>query len=292
VAFYSFKGGVGRSTVLLGTALALVRENAQVRVAILDLDLEAPGLAPALDLGVQRGVVDWLVDHAGAGVSPPPLSPSQAVVDRFGQELQRVDVYPAGSLGLDYLDKLSRLDFLASPLSGAAGGGRSPVEAGLRELLAPWQTTYDWVLVDCRAGLHDLSGLSMYGLAHADVLVARSSRADLAGLALTIDALGRPADAPVLVLGWSMVPVESTARGVHRERFVDGAFSAMKHAGIADDTSDRGDVGAPWDPVEFPLRPELMNLGKPEDLIGHLSQGDFPSRFAQLAQRLRDQLLP
>ena len=40
---FSFKGGVGRTTALVATALTLAR-NGQ-RVAIVDLDLEAPGLS-------------------------------------------------------------------------------------------------------------------------------------------------------------------------------------------------------------------------------------------------------
>ncbi|MFM6082613.1 MAG: AAA family ATPase, partial [Dolichospermum sp.] len=43
VTFFSFKGGVGRTTALVATALTLARNGH--RVAIVDLDLEAPGLS-------------------------------------------------------------------------------------------------------------------------------------------------------------------------------------------------------------------------------------------------------
>lgn len=40
VSFFSFKGGVGRTTTMAATALTLARNGH--RVAIVDLDLEAP----------------------------------------------------------------------------------------------------------------------------------------------------------------------------------------------------------------------------------------------------------
>lgn len=49
VTFYSFKGGVGRSTALVATALQLANKGR--RVILVDMDLEAPGL-PEL-LGVE-----------------------------------------------------------------------------------------------------------------------------------------------------------------------------------------------------------------------------------------------
>ena len=48
VTFYSFKGGVGRTTALGITAARLAQDGH--RVLCIDLDLEAPGLADAFDL--------------------------------------------------------------------------------------------------------------------------------------------------------------------------------------------------------------------------------------------------
>lgn len=44
VAFYSFKGGVGRTTILLSVLGALLKEKAPARVLVVDADMEAPGL--------------------------------------------------------------------------------------------------------------------------------------------------------------------------------------------------------------------------------------------------------
>lgn len=64
IAFYSYKGGVGRSTSLAIVARLLAREG--LKVATIDLDLEAPGLNSLL-LATQRtsrfGVVDFLYHY-------------------------------------------------------------------------------------------------------------------------------------------------------------------------------------------------------------------------------------
>ena len=60
VTFFSFKGGVGRTTGLVACAITLARQGH--RVAIVDLDLEAPGLRTIFfpDDDENPGVIDYL----------------------------------------------------------------------------------------------------------------------------------------------------------------------------------------------------------------------------------------
>ena len=62
VTFFSFKGGVGRTTALVATALTLARNGH--KVAIVDLDLEAPGLTTVFfkDKVENFGVIDYLLE--------------------------------------------------------------------------------------------------------------------------------------------------------------------------------------------------------------------------------------
>ncbi len=59
VSFYSFKGGVGRTTAL--THVAWILANRGHKVVAVDLDLEAPGLSTAFKLQPQPkyGIVDY-----------------------------------------------------------------------------------------------------------------------------------------------------------------------------------------------------------------------------------------
>ncbi len=105
VTFYSFKGGVGRTTALAACAWQLAR--ARKRVAIIDLDLEAPGIGTLLEVESERGVVDFLVDHIATGaaeLSDLFIGNARA----FGADSGNVEVVPAGKLSPGYLEKLGR----------------------------------------------------------------------------------------------------------------------------------------------------------------------------------------
>jgi len=67
VAFYSFKGGVGRSTALAAFAIHRAREGE--RVAVIDADLDAPGIGTLLAADAEGttarwGVADYLLERA------------------------------------------------------------------------------------------------------------------------------------------------------------------------------------------------------------------------------------
>lgn len=198
VSFYSFKGGVGRTTTLGCVAARLVERG--LKVVAIDLDLEAPGLGSFLGAQASTGVIDHVLSHVATGVvgdvEPEP-------VDGFAN----LSVVAAGAIGLGYLEKIARLDYLST----ASGAGTSPTEQALRALidaiaarLAP-----DLILLDARAGIHDLGGLALHRLSHADVLVARANAQAQVGMRLVLDAMRRmrSPDERDLRLVQTMVPM-------------------------------------------------------------------------------------
>ena len=62
VSFYSFKGGVGRTTTMVMTAIALARKGK--KIVVLDFDLEAPGVASLFpeDAMSRYGLLDFLLE--------------------------------------------------------------------------------------------------------------------------------------------------------------------------------------------------------------------------------------
>jgi hypothetical protein len=169
LVFFGLKGGVGRSTALAILAYELAR--AGNRVLLIDLDLESPGLTGLLlpaDVAARFGVVDWLVEDAvGQGddvceqiVSTSPLSAN------LGQEIRVVSAIGNGdSL---YLDKLSRA--YADVSQQHEVRTFSERVRHLVEIVEAKEKP-DVVLIDSRAGLHDLAALSV-GLASTAFLFA------------------------------------------------------------------------------------------------------------------------
>ncbi|WP_309893579.1 KGGVGR-motif variant AAA ATPase [Archangium sp.] len=180
VSFFSFKGGVGRTTTLACVAARLA--NRGQKVVVIDLDLEAPGLGGFLGARSTTGVLDHVLSHLATGaigdVNPEP-------VDGF----PGLWVVPAAASGIGYLEKLARLDFLA----GTSASEKSPTEQALRALIdaVAERVTPDLVLLDSRAGLHDIGGLALHRLSQMDVLVARANAQSREGLRIVLDAIRR-----------------------------------------------------------------------------------------------------
>lgn len=163
LVFFGLKGGVGRSTALAIIAYSLAKEGK--KVLLVDLDLESPGLSGLLlppEQLADFGVLDWLVEDAvGQGsdviermVSASPLSANL-----------RHDIRVAAAIGHGdslYLDKLSRA--YADVFDGKQPRRFSERLRRLVETLEDREKP-DVVLIDSRAGLHDLAALSIVGLA-------------------------------------------------------------------------------------------------------------------------------
>ena len=173
VVFFGLKGGVGRSTALAMVAWGLASQGK--RVLLVDFDLESPGLS-SLVLPPERvaefGIVDWLVEDAvgqgdsvlGSMVSASPLAESTTGAIRVAAAM--------GQQEKDYLAKLARAYAdVPSP--------EGPVRMGARmrrilELLEAKEQP-DVVLIDSRAGLHDLAAVAITSLADTALLFATDS---------------------------------------------------------------------------------------------------------------------
>jgi MinD-like ATPase involved in chromosome partitioning or flagellar assembly len=237
VTFYSFKGGVGRTTLLASTALQLATEGR--RVVVVDLDVEAPGVSTLLGATARRGVVDFLVDHYATGlVDIDGLAGAATALDAASV---MVDVVPAGVVNATYFEKLARLDFVGSGLvepnaqSPVRGSLRALIEALSRRIPAP-----DYILIDSRAGLHDVAGLSLHDLAHVDVLIGRDSDQTYSGLELTVAALGarRELEDIRCVVVQAMAPDDPGSLEYQR---ITTEYRTRSHAAFADHVYDRDD---------------------------------------------------
>lgn len=295
VTFFSFKGGVGRTTLLASVAWQLALQKK--RVIVVDLDLEAPGIAALLGASARRGVIDALMDHAATGTCDLTdlLAPAEALE---ADAAPWVDVVPAGALDAAYFEKLSRLDFVGS---GVFVEDRSvPARDALRALLgalAGRTPRADYILLDSRAGLHDLAGLSLHDLAHVDVLVGRDSDQAYLGLDLTIAAFGRRR----ALVDMRCIVVQSMAPGdpdSEEHRRVTGEFRKRVHemfdkhvyARLEDeDSPELDDVGAHHYPTVLPFDPRLLHFTRLESLRPVLADGEA---WREVARRVVERCRP
>lgn len=155
---YSIKGGVGRSTALAVLAFALAREGKQV--VVVDLDLESPGMGSLLladEDQPKRGVIDWLSE---ALIGRPDflfddlLAPATA--GQFFEKFGKLWVIPAAGVKTrEYVAKLGRVYM---PTHDPGSGKMHRLAKRLDQLLEVIRERLepDLVLLDARAGLHDM----------------------------------------------------------------------------------------------------------------------------------------
>ena len=72
VTFYSYRGGVGRTTALVNVGIDLALRSR--KVLLVDFDLEAPGLTSFAHLrpedGTHPGLVEFIAEYLRSGKAP------------------------------------------------------------------------------------------------------------------------------------------------------------------------------------------------------------------------------
>ena len=280
VTFHSFKGGVGRTTLVAAYAILLASRMHARRIAVVDLDLEAPGIGTLFDAPTERGVLDVLVDHIATGSINLDGASALAQVDSSVD--QHITVFPAGRVDDVYVQKLARLDFSSAEL-----GKDNPVGMALTAMLNAMKDRFDIILLDARAGLHDLAGMSLHGLAHVDVLVFRGTTQNLAGLEQTLRTLGSR-DAP-LVLIETLLPANEEEFKARREKTRSMIYGMLcEHVYEEDDPPQLGDVGEPHDVVPVRRRERFDGLDSLKDHVADvLNEGELK----EVARRIDDECL-
>ena len=295
IAFYSFKGGVGRTTAL--SSFAILRARKGERVAVLDLDLDAPGVGLLLDPGEMSqpapwGVVDYLLEA--------PLLEEVDLKDYYHVCAREpltgageILVFPSGRLDSDYLNTLARLD-LEPPHPGKQHPLLRLLEQ-IRDELRP-----DWILLDCRAGLSEASGFALSGLAHLTVLLGTTSDQSWEGLRLLLDRLGaervrKSMPQSECLIIQAMVPDDPFGRSA-REQFAERAAEEFERAYYAEDPSDPDEDAywymrdmdtedAPHVPVAISYTPRLAFLRSIDDAVPVFLESEYNALETRIASR-------
>jgi hypothetical protein len=228
LAFYSYKGGVGRSLLLANAARFLA--SLGKGVVALDFDFEAPGLHYKLGHAAHRvsrmegGAVPYLVATARDATFPPPLEEHMIQVPVPPGSDGWLRLMPAGPApDRVYWAALKQLGEQVH-FDDPSGQGLMPLldlHARIREELKP-----DYLLIDARTGVTELGGLATTILADTVVCMFVANQESLDGTLMVAEALKaaprlkgqRPIRIiPVLARTTSKLPSEGPfAEGVRR----------------------------------------------------------------------------
>lgn len=278
VTLYGFKGGVGRSTAAFMLAERLASTG--LCVLVVDLDLESPGVG-ALLLEDERlpdfGLVDHIVEAAVGNEAGLDLVTRSRLAR--SSSTGEVWVAPAGGRpreGYDYLAKLNRVYFDLPP--GAPGAAPVPFASRLEQAVEACERTVereskrpDVVLLDSRAGIHDIAAVAITQLSTLSLLFAMDNPQTWAGyLSLFKRWAQRPKQAnrmrERLKIVASFVPARNADS--YLAGFRDRAQSCFAEALYDDAASDDpeafnpgpDDYDAPHSPLPILFTSELVGL--------------------------------
>ena len=177
--FYSYKGGVGRTLALANVAAHLAMRGK--KVLIVDFDLEAPGIT-TLDFcaAAQKhpGVVDFIHAYLREGVAPNASDFIHCCGFTNGPDDTTIELHvmPAGDQSAAYGASFAKIDW--RELYEERDGFLL-----MEDLREQWKNLgYDYVLIDSRTGLTDVSGVCTRQLPDAVITLFFPNQQNLAGL--------------------------------------------------------------------------------------------------------------
>jgi tetratricopeptide (TPR) repeat protein len=222
ITFYSYKGGVGRTLALANIAKRLCEFNK--RVCVIDFDLEAPGIPSKFpsDINphsIKNGIVDYIHQYFVEGTLPASILDYCVHFD-IASNKTPMYLIPAGNVdSRDYWKKLSSINWYE--LLYESGTGLKfflDLKAKIKAQINP-----DFLLIDSRTGISEMSGITISILADQVVVLAVNNRENIDGAKKVLESLMRSGQAlqkkldTVLVL--SRIPFTSSPNDRSKEQF-------------------------------------------------------------------------
>lgn len=210
ITFYSYKGGMGRTTTMISYAINLAMQNK--RVFILDCDLEAPGYLNFFDLSNQKdlknGEINGFVEYVNdtqfrkdpdsIDISRYTIDVGQYLSTKYSYKLHNIWLMPAGNLNeneddsitknrnyhrMGYLEGLSRLNLTNTRV----------VQQTFNQLFEKINKDIepDVILIDSRTGFNDIIGTAITYFSNTIVGFFGSNKQTVPGLLQLLDSYKR-----------------------------------------------------------------------------------------------------
>ena len=285
ITFYSYKGGVGRTTTLALTALQLVREGK--KVVTIDFDLEAPGLStllkPELDYP-KYGVVDYLIEQDNSNGEIDindyvyPVS-NKKLIGLSGGELIVMQAASLENRNVDdYYNKLSRIDFNMPKYMES--------DNAIQALIQQIQSTFepDFIFIDSRAGIHDIGGITLFRCSDEVVPVFYGNEQNMLGLKFVLPKLIK-LDIPFYLVK-SPMPVSEEEAETELNYFLKECLDILVNEDYFTDVPDIFDESSPHYPINIRYDVLNTNIGNDEKLQQILNMNGDDNAYMILAKKL------
>jgi MinD-like ATPase involved in chromosome partitioning or flagellar assembly len=186
VTFYSYKGGVGRTSALINSAVLRTLEGNNV--VVIDFDLEAPGIAQyvrRIDSTYDEhraGILEYLTDVVDGASSPSLLDQAVDLSDRLnGRNGGHLWLIGAGNTNdPQYTSRLEKLKW--SEIFEKKFG--EMMLQNLRNQIANEFDGPDYVFIDSRTGITEIGGVCTRYLADKLVILTSLNEQNINGTAM------------------------------------------------------------------------------------------------------------
>lgn len=212
ITFFSYKGGVGRSMALLNTAWEMACLGK--RVAIIDFDLEAPGLSLLPDFNPKKkrpprryGLTDLVEDRLEAMREKrlPPRLEDYGYLNNTAPEFKKfgsIFMLPAGRVEFPVSKNI------VGPLSGIQNDFESELKC-------------EYLFIDSRTGLSDITGITNVFLPDEVFVILGLNKQNIEGTLDVLERLKTTTFPDYAYLIPSLIPVGS-------DELVEAAYKELK----------------------------------------------------------------
>ncbi len=223
ITFYSYKGGVGRTLALANIAKRLAEFGK--KVCVIDFDLEAPGLHQKFSNNINKkdikaGIVDYIYEFLHENNPPKSIKGFTTKIKFKSENIKDIDLITAGNIySKEYWKKLSLINwgslFYEKDSQGVAFF--IDLKQKIEKELKP-----DFLLIDSRTGITDISGITMSILADELVLLIAKNEENIEGIVQIIETLSIPENSfkegiPKINLVLSRIPYFSEPKEKYKE---------------------------------------------------------------------------